>query len=186
MAKKRAGRSAPSRSNRGSTGKLVLAFLLGIGIAAGAAYLHLRSTPQRQVVSAPSAPVSAPIAHARPAVPAPAPPRTAPFGTSEDVFEAGARQYSAHCANCHGTPANDTASTPQAQQFWREGRDTTASQAPGELYSEISTGAPGKAMPSYAHTLTDTQIWDLALLLKNADQDLPDPVLKLLNAPPKR
>ncbi len=38
-------------------------------------------------------------------------------------------------------------------------------------------------MPSYAHILTDTQIWQLALLLKNAGGDLPDPVVKLLNTP---
>ncbi len=182
-AKKRTGRSTPTRRNSGGAGKFILAFILGIGVAAAAAYLYLHSTPPRRVSLAPSEPVPASVQHTRQPAPAVAPPpKSAPFGTSEDVFEAGARQYSAHCASCHGTPASDAAVTPAAQQFWRKGRHAVAAQAPGELYAEISTGAPAKGMPGYAHTLTDTQIWDLALLLKNADQDLPDPVLKLLGA----
>ncbi len=35
-------------------------------------------------------------------------------------------------------------------------------------------------MPAYKHILTSTQIWQIALLLKNADQPLPDPVRALL------
>jgi len=31
-------------------------------------------------------------------------------------------------------------------------------------------------MPSYQHILSDAEIWDVSLLLKNADQPLPDPV----------
>jgi hypothetical protein len=35
-------------------------------------------------------------------------------------------------------------------------------------------------MPAYQHLYSDTQMWDVALLLKSADQPLPDPVMKLL------
>ena len=35
-------------------------------------------------------------------------------------------------------------------------------------------------MPAYGHVLTDTQSWQIALLLKNADQPLPDPVREIL------
>jgi hypothetical protein len=38
-------------------------------------------------------------------------------------------------------------------------------------------------MPSYRHTLSETQMWQVSLLLKNADQQLPDPVLRLLQEP---
>jgi hypothetical protein len=38
-------------------------------------------------------------------------------------------------------------------------------------------------MPSFDHVLTDTQMWQVTLLLKNADQQLPDPVVKILTAP---
>ncbi len=30
-----------------------------------------------------------------------------PFGTSEDVYEAGAHIYRTQCASCHGTPGHD-------------------------------------------------------------------------------
>jgi hypothetical protein len=36
-------------------------------------------------------------------------------------------------------------------------------------------------MPSYSHLLTDTQMWQVSLLLKSADQPLPDPVMAILN-----
>jgi hypothetical protein len=35
-------------------------------------------------------------------------------------------------------------------------------------------------MPSYEHVLTTAQMWDVTLLLKNADQSLPDPVAAIL------
>ena len=35
-------------------------------------------------------------------------------------------------------------------------------------------------MPSFQGVLTDDQMWDVALLLKNADQQLPDPVVAIL------
>jgi hypothetical protein len=35
-------------------------------------------------------------------------------------------------------------------------------------------------MPSYKHILSDTQMWQVSLLLKNADQPLPDPVVQIL------
>jgi hypothetical protein len=35
-------------------------------------------------------------------------------------------------------------------------------------------------MPAFDHVLTDTQMWQVTLLLKNADQQLPDPVMKIL------
>jgi mono/diheme cytochrome c family protein len=37
-------------------------------------------------------------------------------------------------------------------------------------------------MPAYQHVLTDEQMWDVSLLLKNADQQLPDPVMAILKS----
>ncbi len=39
-------------------------------------------------------------------------------------------------------------------------------------------------MPAYRHTLPQTQVWQVALLVKNAGQPLPDPVLKILAQTP--
>ncbi len=183
MPRKRATRSTPAgRGSRVGAGRALLAFLLGVGAAAAGGYLYLHSTSR---TPAPSTSAPLPVSRAQPPQPiVPKVRRIAPFGTSEDVFEAGARLYSGRCASCHGTPRSEVASTPPASQFWRGARHTVAAQAPGDLYDEIARGAPGKGMPAYEATLTDTQLWQLALLLKHAGEDLPDPVIDILNHRP--
>jgi hypothetical protein len=37
-------------------------------------------------------------------------------------------------------------------------------------------------MPSYDHLLSENEMWDVSLLLKNADQPLPAPVAAILAA----
>jgi len=37
-------------------------------------------------------------------------------------------------------------------------------------------------MPSYSHVLSDAQMWQVSLLLKNADKELPGPVTAILNS----
>ena len=178
-------RSASPRKS-GAAGKTALAFALGAAVAAGAGYLYLHSAPRQPVATTPAVPAASAPAPVPPAPELrPTPVRSAPFGISEDVFEGGARTYSAHCARCHGTQQKDAPNAPAAQQLWRTARRTLAAKRPGDLYNEIAEGAPGKGMPAYSHTLTDTQIWQLALLLQDADADLPDPVRALLSAPPR-
>ena len=165
------------------------------------------NSPQRQSRPAPSRRTPDPVSPARPssAPTAPAPSSSAglgvspssaaaspqlstaaslaaPFGTSEEVFESGARIYAANCAGCHGRPGKN-GKGPSAAQFWD--RSNTAgghaiAQSAGSLYQATAKGNLVAGMPSYGQRLTDTQLWDLALLLKSAHDDLPDPVLRLL------
>ncbi len=111
-------------------------------------------------------------------------PRSAPFGISEEVFEGGARLYAANCAGCHGRPGQN-ARGPAAAQFW-DRKNAAGSQAisqpVGILYQSIAKGNLIQGMPSYGQRLTDTQLWDLALLLKSSNDDLPEPVLRLLHS----
>jgi mono/diheme cytochrome c family protein len=53
----------------------------------------------------------------------------------------------------------------------------------GETYWKVANGIRLTGMPAFNHVLTDTQMWQVTLLLKNADQQLPDPVMKILTAP---
>jgi mono/diheme cytochrome c family protein len=111
-----------------------------------------------------------------------------PFGTSEDVFEAGAKVYVAECASCHGTPGHDVAFAkwmyPTAPQLWKKhvhGNVVGVSDdEPGETYWKVKNGIRLTGMPSYEHVLTPAQMWDVTLLVKNADQPLPDPVTAIL------
>jgi mono/diheme cytochrome c family protein len=114
--------------------------------------------------------------------------KTAPFGTSEDVFEAGAHVYKAECAACHGTPGHDVGYAkymyPVAPQLWKKhARNNVvgvSDDETGETYWKVANGIRLTGMPSYKHILSDTQMWQVSLLLKNADQPLPDPVVQIL------
>ena len=53
---------------------------------------------------------------------------------------------------------------------------------PGETYWKVYNGIRLSGMPAFNHVLTTTQMWDVTLLVKNADQQLPDPVMKILTA----
>jgi thiosulfate dehydrogenase len=115
-----------------------------------------------------------------------------PFGTSEDVFEAGAKIYVASCAGCHGTPGHDTPYArwmyPRAPQLWKKhARGSVvgvSDDEPGETFWKVKNGIRLTGMPAYQHLYTDAQMWDVSLLLRNADQQMPDPVVKLLQQTP--
>ena len=115
-------------------------------------------------------------------LPAAGVPPLPPFGTSEEVFENGARLYAANCAGCHGRPGKNGRG-PSAAQFWDRSHTAgthAVAQSAGVLYQATARGNLVAGMPSYGQRLTDTQLWDLALLMKSAHDDLPDPVVRLL------
>jgi thiosulfate dehydrogenase len=182
---------AKSKGAGGGWGKVVLGFLLGVVVVVlgVAGYLHWGALPvatadkpfpfEREIVKVP---LGARIARQM---------QAAPFGIDEDVYEGGARVYRADCAACHGTPGHDVAYAqymyPRAPQLWKKhakGKVVGVSDdEPGETYWKVANGIRLSGMPAYSHVLTDTQMWQVTLLLKNADQQLPDPVVKILTAP---
>jgi thiosulfate dehydrogenase len=189
----------------------MLGFLVALLLAAVALFVYFRyQAPRRQVARLPRAVKSLvqpdqrpaqsgepyqPAEPGQPAKPSPAAHaertfRQPPFGTSEDVFEAGARVYRVNCARCHGTPGHDAAlgaqMHPAAPQLWKKHAHGdvvgVSDDPPGETYGKVENGIHGSRMPAFAHTLSDRQMWEVSLLLKNADQPLPDPVQHLLTA----
>jgi thiosulfate dehydrogenase len=183
-------KSKTSKSG-GGFGKILLGFLLGVLIVVGgvAAYLRFGALPvatadkpfpfEKSIVHLP---LNARIASQM---------KTAPFGTGEDVYEGGAKVYRAQCSACHGTPGKDVAyakymypSAPQLFKKHAKGNVIGVSDdEPGETYWKVANGIRLSGMPAYDHVLTDTQMWQVTLLLKNADQPLPDPVMRILTAP---
>lgn len=111
-----------------------------------------------------------------------------PFGTGEDVYEAGAQVYRQQCAACHGTPGQDAAygqwMYPVAPQLWKKHRQGNvigvSDDHAGETFWKIKNGIRLSGMPSFEHLLSSDEMWDVSLLLKNADQQLPAPVLDIL------
>lgn len=111
-----------------------------------------------------------------------------PFGTSEDVYETGAQVYQTRCAFCHGSPGVQAIDAkwmyPSVPQLWKKhGKGDVVGVSdddPGETYWKVKNGIRLTGMPSFEHTLTTDQMWDVTLLLKHANEQLPDPVLALL------
>ena len=184
---------AKSRRSSGGSGKFALGFLVALVLSAVgiAAYLKFGGKP----VTVGSKPVPFDSSVAVKSVARPAPEarvehevKTAPFGTSEDVFEAGAHVYRNQCASCHGTPGHDVAFAkymdPMAPQLWKKhGKGNVvgvSDDAAGETYWKVANGIRQSGMPSYQHVLTETQMWQVSLLLRSADQALPDPVMGIL------
>jgi mono/diheme cytochrome c family protein len=172
---------------KGSSGGFGWGFLLGLVVAAAAAFAYFKfgmtsaRVPDKPVpFERAAAPVPlAPAAHPERTM------RTPPFGISEDVFEAGAHLYKSRCASCHGAPGHDAhpVNGHFARQLWKQNGDAVgvSHQQPGTIYEEIASGELQKGMPAFEGQLSETQIWQVSLLLKSAGQQLPDPVMGILN-----
>lgn len=182
-----------ARPNRGSAfGPFLLGFLFAfVALAAGIAW-YLKYGHPPVATADPAFPYEAQIVHIPLDARIDREVQKPPFGTSEDAFEAGAKLYTSSCASCHGTPGQDSPFAkymyPRAPQLWKKhGHGNVvgvSDDEPGETYWKIKNGIRLTGMPSYEHLYSETQMWQIALLLKNADQPLPDPVNKLLQASP--
>jgi thiosulfate dehydrogenase len=117
--------------------------------------------------------------------------KTAPFAVNEVALESGAQIYREHCSICHGTPGHDAQYAahlyPAPPQLWKKhgthGAVGLSEEEPGLAYWIVSNGIRLTGMPSFSHILSDTQMWQVSLLLKNANKELPAPVSQILNAP---
>ncbi len=173
MAKTAKTRSTPDGRSGFRFGSFLLGFFVAAALAvAGWSYLRPK---QRPVIVAHHKPASTAAETSECAVP------TAPFAISEDVFEAGATTYAKQCAACHGRPGHD-ANSPHAHavQLWT-GTDVAA-LAPGSVFNDIKFGDCCGTSHAFGHTLSDLQIWQVALLLHHANEDLPSPVMKILQS----
>ncbi len=113
-------------------------------------------------------------------------PRDVPIKLEEANYVAGASIYRRHCADCHGLPGQ------RAPEFARgmfptppqlfEGKGVT-DDIPGETYWKAKNGIRMTGMPAFQGTLTDQELWQVSVLLANADK-LPDSVKQSLFASP--
>jgi mono/diheme cytochrome c family protein len=116
--------------------------------------------------------------------------KTPPIQADEGNLIAGAQVYRDQCAACHGfhgKPSSFAAHMyPEAPPLWEmhhHGAETmmgVTDDPPGETYWKVANGIRLTGMPSYKQLLTETQIWQVSLLLANADKPLPPAALDLL------
>jgi mono/diheme cytochrome c family protein len=100
-------------------------------------------------------------------------PKNIPIQPTEANYVAGAELYKQNCAVCHGVPltpktAIATGMYPHPPLLF-EGKGVTDDQ-PGESYWKIFNGIRLSGMPGFSKTLTETQMWQIALLIANADK----------------
>ena len=112
-------------------------------------------------------------------------PKNVPIQPNEANYVAGAELYKQDCAVCHGLPlapktAIATGMYPRSPLLF-EGKGVTDDE-PGESYWKIFNGIRLSGMPGFSKSLSETQMWQIALLVANANK-LPPSAKAVLVAP---
>jgi mono/diheme cytochrome c family protein len=110
----------------------------------------------------------------------------------EGSLVAGARIYSEKCAVCHGFHGKPSVIGehiyPDAPPLWEKHHHNAvigvSDDPPGETYWKVANGIRLTGMPAYKEVLTDTEIWQVSLLLANADKPLPPAAVEILGGEP--
>ncbi len=117
-------------------------------------------------------------------------PKRAAMDPSPANLLLGAQVYREQCAMCHGgygRPAGIAAHMfPRAPQLWAphgHGVVGVSDDPPGETYWKVKNGIRLSGMPAYQGVLNDAQMWQVAVLLANADKPLPPGVMAVLKRP---
>jgi thiosulfate dehydrogenase len=164
---------------------LLLGIVLGALLVAGCVYFYFSSGRAPVATSAPPMPMEKTFAriglhayldklpHPAPQVPA-----------DEANMVAGAKVYKEQCAVCHGLPgvpkgAIQQGMYPVPPQLFH-GTGVTDDDA-WESYWKVENGIRMTGMPGFKVQLTETQIWQVTVLVKNADK-ITDAVKKELAA----
>jgi thiosulfate dehydrogenase len=153
---------------------LILGILLGVLLVFGGIYFYFATGRAPVAVTAPEMPMERKMAHMaldayleklphpEPAVPA-----------DETNFVAGANMYVQNCAVCHGLPGEPKSNiaegmAPRPPKLF-DGTGVTDDE-PWETYWKVENGIRMTGMPGFKGRLSETQIWQVAVLVKNADK----------------
>jgi thiosulfate dehydrogenase len=112
-------------------------------------------------------------------------PKSSPITASDDVYAAGARIYRNNCAVCHGLPGQEQTAIamgefPKPPNLFK-GKGVTDDPV-GVIYWKVANGIRLTGMPGFSSSLSNDQMWQVSLLLMNADK-LPPAVRTILQAP---
>lgn len=110
--------------------------------------------------------------------------KQSPVALTESALMEGAKDYINDCAGCHGLPGHPKtgfakALFPHPPQLFESDEGVTDHPV-GVIHWKVKNGIRLTGMPAFADLLNKTQIWQISLLLKNADS-LSNPVRQKLN-----
>jgi thiosulfate dehydrogenase len=100
-------------------------------------------------------------------------PKSVPITADDAAYAAGAQIYKDHCAVCHGLPGQPQTAIakgmfPKPPKLM-EGTGVTDDPAQ-ETYWKVAGGFRMTGMPGFEKTLSTTQMWQVSVLLANADK----------------
>jgi mono/diheme cytochrome c family protein len=112
-----------------------------------------------------------------------------PIQPDEINLISGAHIYSDKCAVCHGFHNKPSPfglhMFPTAPPLWekhpRGNVVGVSDDPPGETYWKVANGIRLSGMPAYKELLTETEMWQVSILLANADKPLPQGAVAILN-----
>jgi mono/diheme cytochrome c family protein len=112
-------------------------------------------------------------------------PGQVPVPVDEANLTAGAHVYMEQCAVCHGVPGKEQTAIAKGE-FPRpphlfKGKGVTDDE-PGETYWKVANGIRLTGMPGFSQNLSTTEMWQVSLLMANADK-LSDSVKAILANP---
>lgn len=119
-------------------------------------------------------------------------PSVEPIQSDEGNFVAGAGIYRDQCAACHGLYSKPSwlgaHMYPSAPPLWQKHPDSevvgVSDDPAGETVWKVANGIRLTGMPAFKDTLSETKIWQVSLLLANADKPLPPQVLAIVRGEP--
>jgi thiosulfate dehydrogenase len=153
---------------------LILGILLTAVIGLGGIYFYFSTGRAPVATSAPPMPLERKLAslglhsyldklpHPAPQVPA-----------NEETYLAGAHIYKENCAVCHGLPGGERTRIaagmfPKPPQLF-EGMGVTDDE-PWETYWKAENGIRMTGMPAFKDRLSEKEIWQVTVFVKNADK----------------
>lgn len=112
-------------------------------------------------------------------------PKASPITASPEALAAGAKIYRTNCAVCHGLPGQPQAAIakgefPKPPELFK-GHGVT-DDPPGETYWKVANGIRLTGMPGFTGSLSEDQMWQVTLMVANADK-LPGAVQESLQVP---
>jgi thiosulfate dehydrogenase len=165
----------------------VLGFIIALVVIAGGAYYYFSSGMAPVATSDPPMPFEKHMANmALDAHIANEHLGPSPVAADAAAYTAGAAVYKDHCALCHGLPNQPPPTIasgmyPHPPMLFR-GKGVTDDPA-SETYWKVANGIRLTGMPSFKSELNDTQMWEVAQLLANANK-IPDSVRESLMPAP--
>ena len=165
----------------------VIGIVVGMLLVLGAIYFYFRTGRAPVATSAPNMPFERKMAnmalhayleklpHPSPQVPA----------DEKNLLE-GAKVYKENCAVCHGVPGQSPTAIAEGMAplppHLFKGTGVTDDDE-WETYWKAEGGIRMTGMPGFKGNLTETQIWQVTVLLKNADKISPAVKTELVGAP---